>query len=145
MVTKIRHLGIVENIKNSCLTVRIVQTSACDACSVKANCHVSNVKEKLVDVQNLRNIPCRIGERVFITGSTSMGMKAVAWAFVIPFMVLCSSLFLTMYMTKGNEVLSAIVSLMSLMLYYFIVYLMRKRLSSVFIFTLDSVEKQLMN
>ena len=31
----IKHLGIVENIQGSHLSVRIVQTSACAACSAK--------------------------------------------------------------------------------------------------------------
>ena len=142
MVTKIKHLGIVENIENSCLTVRIVQASACAACNAKAQCRASDTKEKLVDVLNLQNIPCHIGEHVSITGTTSMEMKAVLLAFVIPFMIVCGVLFGAMYLTDGNEMLSAVVSLMALVPYYFIIYLARKRLKKVFIFTLDSVEEQ---
>ena len=76
------------------LKVRIRQTSACAACSAKAHCNASETKEKLIDVRNERGIPCRAGQEVVICGAASMGMKAVGWAFALPFAVVVASLFL---------------------------------------------------
>ena len=92
MVTNIKHLGIVENINGSRLKVKIVQSSACSACSVKGHCSASETKEKIIDVYNKNGVPCQIGERVMIVGTTSMGMKAVFLAFVLPFVVLLLAL-----------------------------------------------------
>lgn len=50
MTDIIKHRGIVENIEGSHVRVRIVQTSACSACSVKEHCNASESKEKLIDV-----------------------------------------------------------------------------------------------
>ena len=50
MTDIIKHRGIVENIEGSHVRVRIVQTSACSACSVKGHCNASESKEKLIDV-----------------------------------------------------------------------------------------------
>ena len=49
-------------------------------------------KKKLIDVYNKNGVPCQIGERVMIVGTTSMGMKAVFLAFVLPFVVLLLAL-----------------------------------------------------
>ena len=107
MVNSIKHLGIVENINGSRLKVRIVQSSACSSCSVKGHCSASETKEKIIDVYNKNGVPCQIGERVMIVGTTSMGMKAVFLAFVLPFVVLLLALIFSLKLTGGDEVLSA--------------------------------------
>lgn len=85
MINNIKHLGIVESINGSRLKVRITQASACASCSAKAHCHVSESKEKTIDVYNREGVPCQVGEQVWIVATASMGMKAVLLAFVIPF------------------------------------------------------------
>ena len=71
--------------------------------------------------------------------STSMGMKAVMVAFVIPFLVLLAALFITMRITDGNEPVSALIALVTLIPYYIIIYLIRNRLSKTFTFTLETI------
>lgn len=139
MVTNIKHLGIVENINGSRLKVKIVQSSACSACSVKGHCSASETKEKIIDVYNKNNVPCQVGERVMIVGTTSMGMKAVLLAFVLPFIVLLLALIISLKLTGGDEAVSAQVSLGTLVPYYLIIYICRNRLSRSFMFILESI------
>ena len=139
MVTNIKHLGIVENINGSRLKVKIVQSSACSACSVKGHCSASETKEKIIDVYNKNNVPCQVGERVMIVGTTSMGMKAVLLAFVLPFIVLLLALIISLKLTGGDETVSALVSLGTLVPYYLIIYICRNRLSRSFMFILESI------
>lgn len=139
MVTNIKHLGIVENINGSRLKVKIVQSSACSACSVKGHCSASETKEKIIDVYNKNNVPCQVGERVMIVGTTSMGMKAVLLAFVLPFIVLLLALIISLKLTGGDEAVSALVSLGILVPYYLIIYICRNRLSRSFMFILESI------
>lgn len=139
MVTNIKHLGIVENINGSRLKVKIVQSSACSACSVKGHCSASETKEKIIDVYNKNNVPCQVGERVMIVGTTSMGMKAVLLAFVLPFIVLLLALIISLKLTRGDEAVSALVSLGTLVPYYLIIYICRNRLSRSFMFILESI------
>ena len=129
MVNSIKHLGIVENINGSRLKVRIVQSSACSSCSGKGHCSASETKEKIIDVYNKNGVPCQIGERVMIVGTTSMGMKAVFLAFVI----------FSLKLTGGDEVLSALISLATLVPYYLIIYMCRQKISRSFMFTLESI------
>lgn len=137
MTDIIKHRGIVENIKGTHLQVRIVQTSACSACSVKGHCNASESKEKLIDVFDGQASSYRVGEEVMLCGTTSMGMQAVWLAFGVPFLVLLLALFAAMQWTGGNELQSALVALSALVPYYMVVYLNRDRLSRKFTFAIE--------
>ncbi len=139
MTDKIKHLGIVESIDGSYLRVRIVQTSACSSCSIKGHCSAAESKEKLIDVYNKDGLECQVGSQVTICGATSLGMKAVMWAFVFPFVVLLVSLFGSMYFTGGDEVLSSLVALCMLIPYYLILFFCREKFRRTFIFVLESI------
>ena len=89
----IKHLGIVENIQGSHLSVRIVQTSACAACSAKGHCSSADSKDKIIDIIDTA-ASWKVGDKVMVVGEMSMGMMAVVLAFVLPFVLLIVSLFL---------------------------------------------------
>lgn len=140
MADIIKHRGIVENIKGSHVQVRIVQTSACSACSVKGHCNASESKEKLVDVFDVGASSYQVGEEVMLSGTTSMGMQAVWLAFGVPFLVLLITLFVSMRLTDGDELKSALIALFALIPYYLIIYICRNKLSRKFSFTLEPIE-----
>lgn len=139
MADIIKHRGIVESISGSYMQVRIVQTSACSACSVKGHCHASESKEKRVDVFSAKAPSCRVGEEVMLYGTTSMGMQAVLLAFGVPFLVLLAVLFVAMRLTEGDELLSAVVSLSALAPYYLVIYMCRDKLGKRFSFTVEPI------
>ena len=134
----IRHLGIVESIQGSHLSVRIVQTSACAACSAKGHCSSADSKDKVIDIMDTAAVSFRVGERVMVVGEMSMGMMAVALAFIIPFVLLVVSLFLFMALI-GNELYAALLSLTVLVPYYFVLWLNKTRLKQKFSFTIKPI------
>ena len=134
----IKHLGIVENIQGSHLSVRIVQTSACAACSAKGHCYSADSKDKIIDIIDTAASSYRVGEKVMVIGETSMGMMAVVLAFIIPFILLIFSLFLFMALME-NELYSALLSLAILIPYYFILWLNKTRLKQKFSFTIKPI------
>lgn len=129
----------MESINGSYLKVRIVQTSACSSCSIKGHCSAAESKEKLIDVYNKEGLDCQIGSQVMISGAASLGMKAVMWAFIFPFVVLLFSLFVSMWMTKGDEAVSSLVALCMLIPYYLILFLCREKFRRTFVFVLESI------
>lgn len=141
MTDIIKHRGIVENIDGSHIQVRIIQTSACSACSVKGHCNASESKEKLIDVYDTKASSYQKGEEVMLYGTTSMGMQAVLLAFGVPFLVLLITLFVAMRLTDGNELKSALIALLALIPYYLIIYVCRNKLSKKFSFTLEPIKK----
>ena len=134
----IKHLGIVENIQGSHLSVRIVHTSACAACSAKGHCSSADSKDKIIDIIDTAASSYRVGEKVMVIGETSMGMMAVVLAFIIPFILLIFSLFLFMALME-NELYSALLSLAILIPYYFILWLNKTRLKQKFSFTIKPI------
>lgn len=134
----IKHLGIVENIQGSHLSVRIVQTSACAACSAKGHCSSADSKDKIIDIIDTAASSYRVGEKVMVIGETSMGMMAVVLAFIIPFVLLIFSLFLFMALME-NELYSSLLSLAILIPYYFILWLNKTRLKQKFSFTIKPI------
>lgn len=134
----IKHLGIVENIQGSHLSVRIVQTSACAACSVKGHCSSADSKDKIIDIIETAAASYQVGENVMVVGETSMGMQAVALAFIIPFVLLIFTLFLFMALIE-NELYAALLSLAVLVPYYYILWLNKTRLKQKFSFTIKPI------
>ena len=134
----IKDRGIVENINGSHIQVRIVQTSACSACSVKGHCNASESKDKLIDVYENHSAEYYIGQNVMVHGTTSMGMQAVLLAFGVPFLVLFIALYATLQIT-GDELTAALAGLLALFPYYLIIYMCRGKLSRKFFFTIEPI------
>ena len=136
MADIIKHRGIVEKVEGAHVVVRIVQTSACAACSAKGLCNASESKEKQVDVYEA-GASYRIGEEVVLCGSTSMGMRAVFLAFGIPMLLLLFALFVSMRVTDGDALVSSLVALFAVVPYYLVIYFMKDKLNRTFSFTIE--------
>ena len=136
MADIIKHRGIVEKVEGSHVVVRIVQTSACAACSAKGLCNASESKEKQIDVYEV-NASYRIGEEVVLCGTTSMGMRAVFLAFGIPMLLLLFALFVSMQVTDGDALVSSLVALFAVVPYYLVIYFMKDKLNRTFSFTIE--------
>ncbi|ERI88883.1 hypothetical protein HMPREF1981_00199 [Bacteroides pyogenes F0041] len=130
----ITHPGVVENIQDSHLSVRIVQTSACASCSIKGHCSSADSQEKVIDIFDPAAASYHTGEEVTVVAATSMGVMAVILAFVIPLALLVVSLFLLMAWT-GSEMYAGIGALAVLLPYYLILWLNKSRLKRKFSFT----------
>ena len=136
MADIIKHRGIVEKVEGSHVVVRIVQTSACAACSAKGLCNASESKEKQIDVYEM-NATYQVGEEVVLIGTTSMGMRAVALAFGGPVLLLLLALFVTMRVTDGDALVSSLIALLAVVPYYLVIYFMKDKLNKTFSFTIE--------
>ena len=136
MADIIKHRGVVEKVDGSHVVVRIVQTSACSACSAKGLCNASESKEKQIDIYGVQG-SYQIGDKVVVCGTTSMGMRAVLLAFGVPLLVLLLALFVTMRVTDGDALLSALVALLAVTPYYLVIYLRKDKLDKSFSFTIE--------
>ena len=136
MADIIKHRGIVEKVDGSHIVVRIVQTSACSACSAKGLCNASESKEKQIDVYEV-NPSYLIGEEVMVCGTTSMGMRAVLLAFGVPLLILVLALGVSMKLTGEDALLSSGIALVSVVPYYIAIYFCKDKLNRTFSFTIE--------
>ncbi len=131
--TNIRHTGIVERVVGDVVSVRILQASACSTCSAAQLCKSSESKEKVIDIHTPNARQYSQGQTVTIAGSTTQGLKATFWAYVLPLFLLVAVLFLVRQFA-ASESLAALAALLVLALYYAGLYLMRSRLERQFTF-----------
>ena len=131
----IEHEGIIEKISGNHITVRILQQSACSECHAKSACLAADAKEKLVDISDSSGLYLQ-NERVVVTGRKSIGYKAVLWAFVFPLVILIGMLVLTTMVWHFNETEAALGSILILVPYYFLLYLLRHKMANTFRFNI---------
>ena len=139
MADVIKHDGIVDSIEGDCIHVRIVQASACAACSAKSLCSAAESKEKIVDVYDADTNAFQVGQRVLVEGAAAMGMKAVRLAFLFPLLLMVAVVALAMGLTDGNEVVGAVAALLTLAIYFLVLFLHKKRLMGEFTFTIKPI------
>lgn len=125
---KIKHEGIVEFIDAEYVRVRIVQTSACAACKISSHCNASEKKVKTIDVYGVKNnAKYQVGQEVIVCASRDVAFRALFYGFCIPLIILIAAIMI-LYLTTGNEALSALVGMASLIPYYIGLYLQRDKL-----------------
>jgi sigma-E factor negative regulatory protein RseC len=131
----IEHTGLVEGIDSGVIYVRIQQVSACSACHAKGACSTADVADKVIEVAD--NGAYNVGQLVLLTGSYSLGLKAVFYAFILPF--LC--MFLTLYISTQytSELKGGLLSLGILLPYYIVLSLFRKSLKKSFTFQIKPI------
>lgn len=138
MKDMIEHKGIIESIDDECIKVRISQTSACSACTAKSLCQSAESKDKVVEVNRDRldekSVFPKVGDEVTVYGSTTMGRDAVVFAFVIPLIILTAVIAVGIKVVKMSEPMSIGIAFGALAVWYFILYLLKDRLSKRFVF-----------
>jgi sigma-E factor negative regulatory protein RseC len=137
MSNKISHSGVIEQILDGCVKVRIVQTSACAACKVAAHCNAAESKIKIVDVFCSDNSTYQVGQDVVVWASKDVANKALLLGFGIPFLLLICVLLIALRFTS-EEGIAAMTALGSLVPYYFMLWLLRKKIQRQIAFHIDN-------
>lgn len=133
----IEHEGTIEHINGNHISVRISQQSACSACHAKGMCMAADSKEKRVDVTDVSG-KYKLNDLVTIEGKESIGYRAVLWAFVIPLVILVTTLVLATSVWQFSEIQAGIASIVALAPYYAILYLLRDKMANSFKFTIKN-------
>ena len=136
MSANIKHCGIVDEITDGCIKVRIVQSSACASCKVASRCNASESKEKIVEVYDEDTNMFSIGDNVIVTASQGMGFLAVLLSSVIPLFLLIAVLASVLAATS-SEAWAALASLGALVPYYLILYMLKDKIRSRLSFKIE--------
>ena len=130
---EIVHLGKVIEMTPDFTTVEITVSSACASCHAKSLCGMSEEQDKVIMLPTDPYATYNVGDQVQVCTKMSMGLKAAWISYVIPLAVLMV-LILTLTSAGVNEFISAGVSIGGVGLYYFVIWLFRKRLQNEFVF-----------
>lgn len=127
----IRHSGTVERIEGLHVYVRIMKSDSCSACSIKSRCSTTSSQERLIDIETSDAAAYKMGDEVWVTGTSSMGAKAIMYGACIPFFILIGTLFILSRLGAG-ELMVGLCSIVMLIPYYVILSLNKKRMSQTF-------------
>ena len=130
----IDHLGIVDRIEGDVAHVKINSESACSACHAKGVCGAADQEEKFLDVP-LSGASYKTGEQVHVQVARRLGFKAVALGYFYPFLLLMAVLILLLLIGM-SELKAGSLALLSILPYYLLLYLFRKRIESTFTFSI---------
>lgn len=128
----ITHDGVVDSISNHLVRVRIINMSACSGCHAKGACNASDQEEKIIDVYTDAT-KYKLGEKVTIASKLSTGFKALLYGYVFPFVIVLLTLIILTVLNM-NEIRAGLISLATLVPYYFILFMFRKNIKKDFTF-----------
>ena len=133
MDNKTRTDGIVEAVNPATIRVRILDKQECKDCKAAAACHSSNGKGKVVEVpvEAILSSSYKVGDRVVVGTTTSVGLRAVALGFGLPLALLLLSVGIV-WATLHDDAAAALAGLIVLVPYYLILYVLRGKLLKAF-------------
>lgn len=136
---KVEHEGRIIGISEDFISVEIVNKSACAACHAKGVCAASDESIKVIEVPydiHTLTSDYKTGDQVNVVMKGSLGLKAIWIAYVVPLIVLVASV-VTLSLLGLSEVWVGLGTLVILAVYYFGVFLCRKKLSKIFTFYIE--------
>ncbi len=132
---KIEHSGVVESVSGRTVRVSFTSRSACGDCRARHFCVEGSAQERFVDVTDASGA-YHTGDSVRVIMKESQGYLAIFLGYLLPFLVLIALLVLLNYLTK-NELITGLLALTGLALYFVILYFFRNRIKQTFTFALE--------
>jgi sigma-E factor negative regulatory protein RseC len=131
---EIFHEGIIKSIEAGKIVVGIISQSACASCHANGVCSASDLKEKNIEITTWEGV-FSPGEKIAIIANESQGFRALFFAYMLPLILLLSSLVIFTNI-QDNEGLAALISLCLLIPYYLGLYFFRDKLKETLNFTI---------
>jgi sigma-E factor negative regulatory protein RseC len=124
------HTGVATRITGNSVFVKFKVSEACGSCRAKHACHGTATSEK--EVKAVSDGTISVGDKVQVTINDRLGLLAVLFSFVVPFILVISTILLVFHV-KHSEMLAAASSLVVLLPYYLLLYLNRDKINNTFI------------
>jgi sigma-E factor negative regulatory protein RseC len=140
MENTVAHRGVVEQIEEHTIYVRIARQPACAGCQAKSVCTTANGKEQMIEVTDYTDL-FHVHETVLLEGKNSMEHQAVLLAFLIPLALVAATVFIGTSLQWG-EGFSALAGLLLLFPYYIILYFFRDTWKKKFVFTIKKINPE---
>ena len=125
----IKHEGIISKISENGITVSLKGNVNCEGCKAQSACGVSDSNDKEIEIVNSAQ-SFKLNEPVDVVLKRALGLKAVFWAYVFPFILMFLVLIITSLFLK--EWVAGLFSLAILVPYYFMLFVLKDRFQKAF-------------
>lgn len=134
---KVQHEGVVKSISAQTLEILISSHSACAGCHAKGACGMADMKQKIITVQRPEG-DIQVGDKVTVYASMNNAVYSVVMAYVMPSVLIIAAIFF-LEKSGSSELFAALISLILLGGYFFILYLFRNKISKKIKFTVEKL------
>ena len=128
-IKQIIHQGVVSKITSNKITVALKGNVNCEGCKAQSACGVSDSNDKEIEILNSSQ-SFQLNETVDVILKRELGLKAVFWAYVFPFILMFVVLIATSFFFK--EWIAGLLSLFVLIPYYLMLYVSKDRFQKAF-------------
>lgn len=119
----IKHEGVITNIVNNVVTVSIKGNVNCDGCHAKGVCGVDESQSKEINIYD-DSQNTKLNENVTVVLKKNLGLQAVFWAYVFPFVLMLVVLLIASVLVA--EWMAGVLALAILFPYYLLLRSFRK-------------------
>ena len=133
---RVSHQGKIVGITDESIEVQILSKSACAACHIKSACNIAEMQEKNITVPKPSDRQFTVGQDVEVSMTIRQGNKAVFYAYLIPAILIIAMIFI-LNAFHVEEGLNALISVGSLIPYYIVLFLCRKKLKGKFEYVIN--------
>ena len=125
----VRHQGIVSKISKNSITVSLTGNLHCEACNAKSACGVSDSDSKEIEIPAPEQF-LELNENVEVFLKNDLGLKAVFWAYVFPFVLL----FVVLLVASSvyQEWIAGLMAIGVLVPYYLLLYISKNSFKNAF-------------
>lgn len=129
----VTHSGTVQEIKNGKALISVMTKSACVSCEISGACSLSEVKEKIIEVELKNGQHFEKGRSVNVEMKQTTGTWAVLLGYFFPFLLVLAGLII--FTISGlSQGLSGLLSIGLLIPYYLALYFFRSSIRKRFTF-----------
>ncbi len=134
----IRHKGVITG--TDPLKAEILTESACASCHARGYCSLSEKKRKeITRLKEPAGWEPYVGQEVYIEMRTRLGFKALWYGMAFPAIILGVAIALGVFF-RFAELLQGVLAIMSVGIYYFVLYLLKDRIQNDFYFTVHNIK-----
>lgn len=128
-MTTIVHDAIISDISGEFIVAEMSRKEACESCAIKHACGQSGEQHKIT-IKSDKASSYQVGQHIKVEISQSQALYAVFWGYVAPLLLVLSVLAMSYIFFKSEEI-SAVCSLLGVILYYVLLWLMRKHFQKI--------------
>jgi sigma-E factor negative regulatory protein RseC len=125
----VKHEGIISKISNNVVTVSLKGNINCKSCGIKSACGISDSTSKEVEIVS-PDMRLTLNESVYVILKKDLGLKAIFWAYVLPFILMLTMLIVAAPFVQ--EWLAGLLAVSFLIPYYLILYVLRGQFRKIF-------------
>ncbi len=131
----IKHAGIVTKVTKNAVFVSLIDNVNCASCHAKSSCGISEDKDKSIEIID-KYSSYYLHEKVTLIMGNQLGLKAVFFAYIFPFMLLFSTLLIALCFLVEWQ--AGLLAMGILVPYYFLLYNMKNYMEKTFKISLSN-------